>query len=72
MTLDKDVGIELLNNAIAQISSCITQKGGKMEIKMAAKAVSVREENELQAMMDRLAAENEEVDGDAPEGEEDE
>jgi translation initiation factor 2 subunit 1 len=34
---------------------------------MAPKAVSDKEENELQAMMDRLALENEEVDGDAPE-----
>mmetsp|Transcript_14703 Transcript_14703/g.30001 ORF Transcript_14703/g.30001 Transcript_14703/m.30001 type:complete len:392 (+) Transcript_14703:258-1433(+) len=69
MTLDKTVGIALLTKAIETIESTITEKGGKMEIKMAPKAVSIREETELQAMMDRLAAENEEVDGD---GEEDE
>jgi hypothetical protein len=34
---------------------------------MAPKAVSDKEENALQEMMDRLALENEEVDGDAPE-----
>ena len=34
---------------------------------MEPRAVSVREETELQAMMDRLALENEEMDGDAPE-----
>jgi translation initiation factor 2 subunit 1 len=33
---------------------------------MSPKAVSVKEETELQAMMDRLARDNEEVDGDAP------
>ena len=33
---------------------------------MAPKAVSVKEETELQDMMERLALENEEVDGDAP------
>jgi len=69
MTLDKDKGIELLNKSIASIEECITGKGGKMEVKMAPKAVSIREETELQAMMDRLAAENEEVDGDEPEEE---
>jgi len=34
---------------------------------MAPKAVSQREESELQAMLERLALENEEIDGDAPE-----
>lgn len=36
-----------------------------MEVKLAPKAVSQKEESELQAMLDRLALENEEVDGDA-------
>ncbi len=67
MSLEKESGIELLNKAIDTIQECITAKGGKMEIKMAAKAVSVKEETELQAMMDRLALENDEVDGDEPE-----
>jgi translation initiation factor 2 subunit 1 len=66
-TLEKEAGIALLNKAIDTIRECITQKGGKMDVKMAPKAVSDKEENELQAMMDRLALENEEVDGDAPE-----
>jgi translation initiation factor 2 subunit 1 len=69
MTLDKEIGIDLLTQAITAISQAITASGGKMEIKMPPKAVSLREENELQAMMDRLALENEEVDGDEPEEE---
>ena len=68
-TLEKDVGIALLQQAIDTIREKITAKGGKMDVKMAPKAVSVKEETELQAMMDRLALENEEVDGDAPEEE---
>lgn len=40
---------------------------GSMDVKMAPKAVTDREETELQAMLDRLALEQEEVDGDAPE-----
>jgi len=67
MTLDKDVGIDLLGRAISAIEEKILSNGGKMEVKMAPKAVSIREETELQNMMDRLAAENEEVDGDEPE-----
>lgn len=65
-TLEKDAGIALLNKAIDTIKTTITSKGGKLETKMAAKAVSVKEETELQAMMDRLALENDEVDGDEP------
>jgi translation initiation factor 2 subunit 1 len=38
---------------------------GLLDVKVAPKAVSLREETELQAMLDRLALENEEVDGDA-------
>lgn len=66
-TLEKDVGIALLNSAIDAIRDKITGKGGKIDVKMPPKAVSLKEETELQAMMDRLALENEEVDGDAPE-----
>lgn len=66
-TLEKDVGIALLNSSIEAIRTLIVSKGGKIDVKMAPKAVSIKEENELQAMMDRLALENEEVDGDAPE-----
>mmetsp|Transcript_12770 Transcript_12770/g.23951 ORF Transcript_12770/g.23951 Transcript_12770/m.23951 type:complete len:345 (+) Transcript_12770:168-1202(+) len=65
--LEKDSGIELLNKSIEVIKESIVSKGGKLEIKMAPKAVSVKEETELQAMMDRLAMENDEVDGDEPE-----
>jgi len=68
-TLDKEAGIALLTKAIETIESTIQSKGGKLDVKMAPKAVSVKEEAELQAMMDRIAMENEEVDGDAPEDE---
>mgnify|MGYP005842656581 CR=1 FL=1 len=68
-TLEKEVGIGLLNKAIDTIRENISAKGGKIDVKMAPKAVSIKEETELQAMMERLAMENEEVDGDAPEDE---
>lgn len=66
-TLDKDLGIALLNRAMDVIKTTITVKGGKMEIKMAPKIVGDREENELKNLIERMALENEEVDGDEPE-----
>ncbi len=67
MTLDKEQGIEVMNQAIEAIGVVIRAKGGSLDVKMAPKAVTLREESELQAMLDRLALEQEEVDGDAPE-----
>lgn len=67
MTLEKDMGIALLQRAIDVIMTQITEKGGKMDVKMAPKAVSLKEETELQAMMERLELENREVEGDEPE-----
>lgn len=67
MTLDKEAGKTLMEQAIEAITARITEKGGKLEVKMAPKAVSQREESELAAMMERLALENEEIDGDTPE-----
>jgi hypothetical protein len=37
---------------------------GSLDVKMAPKAVTLREETELQAMLDRLALDQEDVDGD--------
>jgi len=68
-TLEKDSGISLLQKAIDTIKEKIDAKGGKMDVKMAPKVVSANDDTQLQAMMDRLALENEEVDGDAAEEE---
>jgi translation initiation factor 2 subunit 1 len=67
MTLEKESGIALLQKAIDVILEKISAKGGKMDVKMAPKAVSLKEETELQAMMERLELENREVEGDEPE-----
>lgn len=61
MSLEKDAGIALLTKAIEKIQESIVPKGGKMEVKLAPKAVSDKDEAELQAMMDRMAMENMEV-----------
>lgn len=67
MTLDKDIGIETLNASLKQIKEFMIAKGGSLDVKMAPKAVTDHEETELQQMLDRLALENEEVDGDEEE-----
>lgn len=64
MTLDKDMGVACLTKALELVTQAIEAKGGKIEVKLAPKAVSQREETELAAMMERLALENEEHDGD--------
>jgi translation initiation factor 2 subunit 1 len=64
MTLDKELGIQTLTLAISAITKKILERGGKIDIKMFPKVVSAREETELQIMMDRLAQENAEQDGD--------
>lgn len=70
-TLDKDLGIEALNKAIEVVTEKITEKGGKIDVKMAPKAVSQKEEAELAKLMEQLAAEAEEEDGDEEEGDAD-
>lgn len=67
VTLDKDLGVETLNKSIEHIRNYMKEKGGSLDVKMAPKAVTDREESELQAMLDKLTMEQEEVDGDAPE-----
>jgi translation initiation factor 2 subunit 1 len=65
-TLDKELGIARLNEAIDRIRTVLTAKGGVIDVKLAPKVVTLREETELQAVLDRLALEQEAVDGDAP------
>jgi translation initiation factor 2 subunit 1 len=64
VTLDREQGIQTLNAAIEKIATAIRAKGGTLDVKMAPKAITDREESEMQAMLDRLALEQEEVDGD--------
>lgn len=64
MTLDKDLGVQVLSSAITAITEKIIEKGGKIDVKMSPKVVSAREETELQAMIDRLAQETEQQEDD--------
>jgi translation initiation factor 2 subunit 1 len=70
VSLDKDKGIALLNEAIAAITETITTKKGRISIKMAAKAVTESDEKELAAKMEEYER-NFEGSGDEEEEEED-
>lgn len=71
-TLDKSIGISVLEQAIKEIDSSIRGAGGLCVTKMAPKAVTENDDAELQALMDKRERENQEVSGDEDESESDE
>ncbi|KAK5063094.1 eukaryotic translation initiation factor 2 subunit alpha [Exophiala bonariae] len=70
--LDKQLGIQLLEEAIKDIDQTISASGGSCAVKMAPKAVTEHDDAELQALMDKRAKENEEISGDEDLSESDE
>ncbi|KAI0175909.1 translation initiation factor 2, alpha subunit [Hypoxylon sp. FL1284] len=62
--LDKNVGIQRLEEAIIDIRNSITSSGGQLVIKMEPKAVTDSDDAELQALMEKRERENAEVSGD--------
>jgi translation initiation factor 2 subunit 1 len=63
-TLDKQLGIDLLEKTILRIEENIKKSGGSMLVKRKPKAVSETDELELAEMMKRVELENAEVSGD--------
>lgn len=70
-TLEKEAGVKLLEEATAAAAASIDAAKGRLVVKEGARAVSERDEKLLAEKLDKLAAANEEVDGD-DEDEEDE
>ena len=68
-TLEKDAGIKLLEAATAACGAAIEAAKGRLVVKEGARAVSERDEKLLAEKLDKLAAANEEVDGDEDEEE---
>ncbi|KAL7752271.1 hypothetical protein RI367_002316 [Sorochytrium milnesiophthora] len=64
-TYDKQEGIELLEQAIADIEKNITANGGALAVKMKPKAVSESDDAALSALMEQAERENAEVSGDS-------
>lgn len=71
-TIDKNNGIDVLNDAIKEIDVNIRAAGGSCVVKMAPKAVTENDDAELQALMDKRERENQEVSGDEDDSESDE
>lgn len=64
-TLDKSVGIDVLNKAVDACKASIESNKGHMRVKEAARAVSEREERALQEELEAAEAANREVAGDS-------
>lgn len=62
--LDKALGIARLEEAIVDIRTNIESAGGKLDVKMAPKAVTESDDAALQALMEKRERENAEVSGD--------
>lgn len=62
--LDKERGIARLQETVAKLEEHIVASGGHLTVKMEAKAVTVNDDAELQALMEKRERENAEVSGD--------
>lgn len=71
-TLDKQAGIQILEQAIENITKQIRSAGGNCTVKMAPKAVTENDDAELQKLMEQKERENQEVSGDEDGSESDE
>jgi len=67
--LDSKKGVEALEQACAAVSKVIKSKGGDINIKTPARAVTERDDRMLNMLMETLEKQNQEVDGDEPDEE---
>jgi len=66
-SLDKDIGLQKLNEAVENITKTIQKHGGDINIKAAPRAVSERDDKMLASLMESLEKQNQQVAGDDPE-----
>mmetsp|Transcript_5167 Transcript_5167/g.16764 ORF Transcript_5167/g.16764 Transcript_5167/m.16764 type:complete len:158 (-) Transcript_5167:172-645(-) len=71
-SLDKAVGVKLLQDAIEVMQAEIRAAKGDLQVKMAPKAVDERDDKLLSSLMSTLEQQNQEIDGDADEEDADE
>lgn len=62
--LDKKEGIETVNVAIETVRKVITEKNGKLAVKVEPRATSQQEENALKSLMEQMELNNRDVAGD--------
>jgi translation initiation factor 2 subunit 1 len=65
--MDKEKGLAALRAAIEAVKKVILERGGSIAVPTPPQVTSQRDESELASMMERVALENREVDGDTPE-----
>jgi translation initiation factor 2 subunit 1 len=63
-SMDKEIGLKALNDALVTIKEEITTRKGRLVVKQEPHAVSEKEEASLAEEMKRLELANTEVDGD--------
>jgi translation initiation factor 2 subunit 1 len=68
-SLDKDLGLQKLNEAVDIITKTIQKHHGDINIKAAPRAVSERDDKMLASLMESLEKQNQQVAGDDPEDE---
>jgi len=66
-SLDKEIGLQKLNEAVDIITKTIQKHGGDINIKAAPRAVSERDDKMLASLMESLEKQNQQVAGDDPE-----
>lgn len=70
--LDKSLGMQMLDAAIAKVAANIKEAGGNCSVKMAPKAVTEHDDAVLAELMEKRERENQEVSGDESQSESDE
>ncbi len=63
-TLDKELGVNVLSQSLHILEESIVNRGGKFEIKKAPGVMHQQDEEQLQMIMERVAHQNQEIDGD--------
>jgi len=63
-TLERNEGLELLNQAIERVREAIVAAGGSFNIKLAPKVVTLTDEDDLAKQMEEAERENAQVEGD--------
>jgi len=69
--LDREQGISLLTKSCETIEKIIRSKNGDLNIKIAPRAVTERDDKLLHQLMESLEKQNQEVAGDDPDEEDD-
>eukprot|EP00744_Colponema_vietnamica_P002920 GILI01004535.1.p1 GENE.GILI01004535.1~~GILI01004535.1.p1 ORF type:complete len:348 (-),score=129.75 GILI01004535.1:198-1241(-) len=69
VTLEKDLGIQLVNNAVEAVKKEITARRGQFVLKHAARMIGDQEEKQLLSLMEKMEQQNREVGGDDDEDE---